>query len=211
MRAGKSNLVASDASRLVSHEIVTPGIDSDSPFILPSKAAGILKSILPKDQNVTVVFDDKNARFAFGNLELTTRLVVGKYPNWRTIIPTKNENVLSVKKQDLLNTLQRMIILAEKKTSVVKVELSYNQMSISAEDLGMALRGCEKLACDYDGNDMSIGLKATTFIDTLSSFDAEQVEIRFMDAAHAVLVRPTGEKAENEPFEAVVMPYKLSA
>ena len=211
IRAGRSNLVASDASRLVSHELLTPTVDGDAPFICPSKAAGILKSILPKDQNVTVVFDDKNARFAFGNIELTTRLVVGKYPKWRTIIPTQNNNVLSVNKQDLLNTLQRMVVLAEKKTSIVKVNLSFNQMAISAEDLGMALRGCEKLACDYDGADMQIGLKATTFIDTLASFDAEQVEIRFMDEAHAVLVRPTGEKASEEPFEAVVMPYKLTA
>lgn len=209
IQSGKSSIVASDASRLLAYEVETPDVSASSPFILPAKAASILKGILPKDHAVTVVSDGTNARFAFGSTEMTIRLLVGKYPAWRTIVPKKNDNVLGVKREDMMQALRRMGVLADKKTSIVKVDLTFNKMTITAEDLGLSMRGDETLVCDYDGNNMKIGLKATSLIETLSVFDTEEIEIRFMDERHAILIGPAGEKASEEPLMAVIMPLKI--
>lgn len=204
-----TNLVASDASKLVVMTIPTPEVTEQASFILPAKAATILKGILPKEQPLTVVFDDKNARFAFGSTELTTRTVVGKYPQYQSVIPTKNDNTLVVSRNELTDVLNRMRVVADRKTPLVKTTMSFNSMDMTAEDLGMATKGSEHIDCDYDGQDIAIGLKATTVADVLSNIDADKVELKFTDARHAILITPSGEGAKDEPYQAIVMPYRL--
>lgn len=206
---GETNLVASDASKLVIVTMSTPNVENDSSFILPAKAASIIKSVLPKEQTVTIVFNDKNARFAFGSTELITQTIVGKYPQYKTVIPTQNNNILAVRRSELIDVLNRMKVVANRNTPIVKASVTFNNMEMTAEDLGMATRGNERVSCDYDGEDIVIGLKATTVSEVLSSFDSEKVELRFMDGSHAILIAPSGETAKDEPYQAIVMPYKI--
>lgn len=209
LHPGLSYVAASDTRKLVCHAFHTPDIAQTCSFVLPAKAAAVLKGILPKEQPMRIVFDEHNARFMFGSMELTTRLVSGKFPAYRGIIPTNNENVLNVRREVLLGVLRRMAVLADKKTTIVKVALTYNSMMLSAEDVGMSTRGTEKLECDYDGKDLSIGLNIPTVVETVSNIASENVEIRFMDESHAVLLQPSEGERKNEPYEAVVLPYKL--
>lgn len=204
-----TNLVASDASKLVVMTIPTPEVTEEASFILPAKAAAILKGILPKEQPLTVIFDEKNARFAFGSTELTTRTVVGKYPQYQSVIPTNNDNVLIAARNELIDVLNRMKVVADRRTPLVKATMSFNTMDMTAEDLGMSTKGSERIDCDYDGQDIAIGLKATTVTDVLSNIDAEKVQVKFMDARHAILITPAGEGAEEEPYQAIVMPYRI--
>lgn len=210
IRPTTSYIVASDARKLVVHALETPEVTEESSFILPTKAATILKGILPKEQPVTIVSDGSNARFAFGSTELTTRLVVGKYPNYRTIIPTTNSNVLTASRETLLNVLRRMAVFADKQATLVKAKISFNLLTMTAEDLGLGVRGAEKAECDYDGNDILIGLNASVVTDVLSTISASEVEIRLSDERHAILIQPAPDERKDEPYEAVVMPYNLN-
>lgn len=207
---GESFLAATNAKELLAFGVKTPDLKQKNPFILPTKAASILKSTMPKDVTVTIVSDAKTARFAFGNIELTTRLVIGKYPAWQKVLPVQNPNVMTVNRDDLINALRRMSVMADKSTSIIKVNLSFNQVNLTGEDLGYATRGSETIPCDYDGENICVGLKATSIIDTLLNIEQEEVEIRFRDARSAVYIIPSGEKASEEPLQAVVMPYQIS-
>ena len=206
---GTSHLVSTNTKVLLAYAIQTPDLAAKCPFILPTKSASILKGTMPKDVTVNIVSDGKSARIAFGNIELTTRLLVGKFPNWQNVLPVKNENVMTVGREDLINALRRMNVMADKATSIIKVDLSYNQMSLTGEDLGYATRGRETLACDYDGENLAIGVKGTTLVETLSNFEKEEIEIRFKEARTAIYIIPSGEKASEEPLQAIVMPYQL--
>lgn len=204
-----SHIVASDAARLVCHSFATPDLKAKCSFILPAKAATILKGILQKEQTVKVVFDEKNVRFMFGAMEMTSRLVVGKFPAYRTIIPSANENILNVNRDQLLNVIKRMSVLAEKKSNIVEVRLSFNSMEIFSEDIDCGTKGQEKFEVDYNGADLRVGLKIPTMADTLSNIASENVEIRIKDERRAVLVQPSEEDRTKEPYEAVLMPYRL--
>lgn len=210
MQPQDSYIVASDSRKLVCYSFKTPGQESKASFILPSKGANILKGILPKETPVKVVFDEKNAKVVFGAIEMITRLVTGKYPNYRSIVPTQNENILNVDREKLLGTLRRMAVLADKKATLVKVNLSFNSMDITSEDLSLKTRGTEKVEADYDGADMSIALSIPTMVETLSSVSAEKVEIRLKDKRKAVLIQPSEDVRSTEPYEAVVMPYAIN-
>lgn len=211
LKPGTSAVAASDSRKLVVYDIETPEISSENGFILPSKAASIIKGVLPKDGVITVTFDDNNARFCFGNTDITTRLTTGKYPRYRSVIPTGNDKIVVMSRKSLLESLQRMSVVADKKSFIVKLSLNYNEMTLSSENLGTSTRGCDKLECDYDGEPMSIGLKVPVVIDTLSNIDAQNVEIRLKDPTKAVLVVPVKEEEKDEPVTALVMPIRLNA
>ena len=73
----------------------------------------------------------------------------------------------------------------------------------------MSVKGSEKLEVGYDGAGMMIGLKVPTMVETLSNIESESVEIRLKDDRRAVLIQPSESGREEEPYEAVLMPYKI--
>lgn len=204
-----SSIVASDSRKLVKYDFPTPDVKEPASFILPAKTAAILKGVLQKETTVKILFDESNARFAFGQNEVTTRLTVGKYPKYQTIIPTANQNIMSVKRDRLLNALQRMAILADRKALLTRVELNFNSAKLAAEDLSLAVRGSDTLECDYDGEKLEIGLPVTTLLDVLSGIDADSVELQIKNASSAVLIVPDEKERKDEPVTAIVMPHRL--
>lgn len=211
IKSGETNIVASDASKLVIYKLKTPDVREDASFILPGRSAAILKGTLPKEQPIKVVFDDKNARFAFGAMELTTRLVVGKYPAYHTIIPTKNENILVTDRSEIIGILRRMCVVADKHATIIKADMAFNSVCLSAEDLGLATKGSEKLECDYDGTEMKVGVKGPTLIDILSNIEADSIEIRLASPSKAILIQPAEGERNDEPYMGIVMPLRLNA
>lgn len=209
LEPGTSSIVASDSAKLVCHSFKSPDVKGKASFILPTHAASVLRTILPRETNVNVIFGDKVARFTAGSVEMLSRLVEARFPDYRRIIPSSNENIINVNRERLLATLKRMAVVAEKRAPIVKVDLDYNTMTLSSEDPAMSVKGSEKLEVDYDGTGMRIGLKVPTMVETLSNIESENVEIRLKDERRAVLIQPCESGRENEPYEAVVMPYRI--
>lgn len=206
---GTSSIVASDSAKLVCHSFKSPDVEGKASFILPTHAAAVLKAILPRETNVNIIYGDRVARFTAGSVEMLSRLVEARFPDYRRIIPSSNENIINVNREKLLATLKRMAVVAEKRVPIVKVDLDHNTMTLSSEDPAMSVKGSEKLEVDYDGADMMIGLKVPTMVETLSNIESESVEIRIKDERRAVLIQPSESGREEEPYEAVLMPYKL--
>lgn len=92
-----TTLVASDSHKLICYtakEVKTPEKCS---FILHKKPAAVLKSILGKDDGtVEIAFDSSTVLFTFGKTTMVCRLIVGKYPKYRDVIPQNNPSVLKI-------------------------------------------------------------------------------------------------------------------
>ena len=202
---GSSAIVASDTHKLVCQSISTPDA-GEGEFILSSRAARILKDVVPKEEAVATDYDGRCVSFRAGMYELTAVTVSGKYPRYRTVIPEGNENVLSMERTLLLEVLKRMSVCADQRSSVIKVNLSFNEMTLTAQDLEMQTFATERLECDYDGDDMEIGFKAPFFIETVGSMKADTIEIRFKEPRKAILLQPSAGERKDEPYEAVLMP-----
>ena len=101
--------VASDAHKLVRYKRTDAQAENESSFILPKKPAGLLKNILPKEQNlVKVAFDEKNAAFTLTNYRMVCRLVEGNYPSYTTVIPTNNPYKMTIDRVEFYNALRRV-------------------------------------------------------------------------------------------------------
>ncbi|MDO9679375.1 MAG: DNA polymerase III subunit beta, partial [Bacteroidales bacterium] len=207
-----ATMVASDAHKLVCftrHDIKS---EQKSSFILPKKPSSILKNLLSKvEEDVKILFDQKNAYFEFESFILVCRLVEGNYPAYKSVIPKNNTNRLIINRQDFLNSTRRVSVCSNQASSLVKLKLSFNQLVISAQDLDFSISAHERLTCQYDGDPMEIGFKSTFLIEILSNLSYNDISLELSDPSRAALILPSGSNDPAEEILALIMPMLVSA
>ena len=210
MEPGSTTLVASDSHKLICYTTKDVEAAEKASFILHKKPASVLRSIIGKDdEKVEVSFDGATAQFTFGATTMVCRLVVGKYPKYRDVIPTANSNVLRIDRQLLLNTVKRVAVCSNKASNHIKLTLKPGQLEISAQDLGFALAAYEKVMCDYQGDELTIGFKSTFLSEILANMGCNGIIIKFADARRAALILPAEEEAETEQVCGILMPIMI--
>ena len=205
-----TTLVASDSHKLICYtakEVKTPEKCS---FILHKKPAAVLKSILGKeDGTVEIAFDSSTVLFTFGKTTMVCRLIVGKYPKYRDVIPQNNSSVLKIDRAMFLNTVRRVAVCANKASNHIKLDLKPGQMEITAQDLGFAIAAYEKINCDYSGDELSIGFKSTFLTEILANMSCETVVMKFADARRAALIIPSEDDEESGKICGILMPIMV--
>ena len=206
-----TTLVASDSHKLICFTLTDGTAAEAASFILHKKPAGVLKAIVDKaGEPVEIKFDGTTAMFTFGSTMMVSRLVVGKYPRYRDVIPQNNANILKIDRELLLGTVRRVAVCANKASNHIKFEFKPGQLEITAQDLGFATEAYEKIECDYNGIDLVIGFKSSFLIEILSNMSCETVVMKFADQRRAALIVPSDEEAESERICGILMPIMVS-
>ena len=116
--------VASDTHKLVRYinTVAAPGITRD--FILPAKPAAIIRALTGKDDAlINIQMDSKKAVFRFGNYALTSKYILGKFPNYNRVIPADNAFTLTVDRASLLNAMRRVSLFASQASGLVRLNI----------------------------------------------------------------------------------------
>ena len=203
-------VVASDGHKLVRNKIFTIKSDQPAAFILPKKPANLLKNMLGKDGgDVTIRFDERNAEVNYGDGTIQCRLIEGRYPNYNSVIPQSNPNELRVDRLGLLAALRRVQPFANDSSNLIRFHVEGNTLQLDAEDYDFSRTATERIACEYNGQTMSIGFKGASFIEILSNFDCPEVIIQLADPSRAGLVLPS-EQPENQDVLMLMMPMLIN-
>ncbi|MBD5355972.1 MAG: DNA polymerase III subunit beta [Bacteroides sp.] len=206
---GDITFVASDTHKLVRYinTNVNPGVNRG--FIMPSKPASILRSVLPKEEeNVKVTIGEKGAKFEMSNFTLTCRFIKGNYPNYNRVIPSSNPFTMTVDRLAFLNAMRRVAIFSSKASNLVKIEITHGSMRLAAQDLDYGTSAEEKVMCEYQGNDMTIGFNAQFTIEILNNLGGDVVVVRMSDPARPGVFEPL-EQHKNENIVTIQMPMQV--
>jgi len=210
MEPQSMTFVATDAHKLVRYRRKDLGSETPTSLILPKKALSLLKSSLPaEDVDVSVSYNNTNAFFSFGSIDLICRLVDERYPDYEAVIPQTNPNVLTLDRSIFLNTLRRVSIFANKSTHQVRLKISGSELHISSEDLDFSNEAHERLSCQFEGDDMEIGFNAKFLIEMLSNLTSDEVIIKMSTPNRAGLLLPSVSD-EDEDILMLVMPVMLN-
>ena len=211
LREDSLNIVASDGHKMVRNMIFSCKSTNPSSFILPKKPAGLLRSVLDlnDETEITIRFNNNNAEIKFPDGILSCRLIEGRYPNYSSVIPTDNPNVVNIDRKGMMSALRRVLPFASESTQLVKLRLSPNNLELSSEDLDFATAAHEDLVCDYNGAQMSIGFKGSAIFDILNNLSSDNVTIELGDPSRAGVIRPA-EQPDNEDILMLIMPMLLS-
>ena len=203
--------VATDAHKLVKYTREDISANESAEFIMPKKPLNILKGILAaSEEEVTVEYNNSNAKFSFENTQLICRLIDGKYPNYEAVIPKENPNTLSISRSELLNSVKRVSIFSNKTTHQIRLKIAGAELNISAEDLDYSNKADERLNCDYNGDDIQIGFNSRFLSEMLTNLNSEDVQLEMSLPNRAGILTPVDGLDEGELITMLVMPVMLS-
>jgi DNA polymerase-3 subunit beta len=203
--------VATDAHKLVKYSRTDITAEQTAEFIMPKKPLNLLKGILGgSDSDVTIEYNDANAKFTFDNVVLVCRLIDGKYPNYEAVIPKENPNKLTVDRASFLNSVRRVSIFSSKTTHQIRLKMAGTELNISAEDLDFSNKADERLSCDYQGDDMQIGFNSRFLSEMLNNLNSNEVLIEMSLPNRAGILTPIDGTDEGEQVTMLVMPVMLN-
>jgi len=204
--------VATDAHKLVKYTRTDLKASETAEFIMPKKPLNLLKGILATaDEDVTIAYNDSNAKFSFGNSILICRLIDGKYPNYEAVIPKENPNQLTIGRNQFLNSVRRVSIFSNKTTHQIRLKIAGAELNISAEDIDYSNKAEERLTCDYQGDDMQIGFNSRFLNEMLGNLESEEVQLEMSLPNRAGILTPVDGLDEGEIVTMLVMPVMLNS
>lgn len=198
-------LVSTDSYRLAVRELVATAA-GEGKAIVPERAmseAGRAAGGMEKGE-IELFVDESQVSFQIGGLCLTSRLIEGEFPNYRQLLPEAYESRLTVSRQQLLDAVRRVGLLA-RDTSPVRLEFNALgvKLSSSSPDLGQAVEAVEAA---YEGEDITAAFNATYLADGLSAATGDMVRLEVRDGLKPGIVR-----GDSDDFTYLVMPVRLPA
>ncbi len=198
-------LVATDSYRLAVREL-TATAEGEGKALVPERAlteAGRAAAADEKGQ-LELYVEASQVAFRTPSLILTSRLIEGEFPNYRQLLPDRYENKLHASRQQLLDAVRRVGLLA-RESSPVKMEFNALgvRLSSSSPDLGDAV---EVVESKFEGEEITAAFNPTYLSDGLNAATGDRVEVEVRDGLKPAVVR-----GEGESFVYLVMPVRLPA
>ncbi len=205
-----TTFVATDGHRLVRYRRTDIKSENGSTIIIPRKALNLLKTTLPTENtDVTIDFNMSNAFFNFGNIKMICRLIDERFPDYENVIPSSNPIKMTISRTDLLGSLKRISIYANKTTHQVRLKITGSELQVSAEDLDFSNEANERLSCEHEGEDIEIGFNARFLIEMLTNLDVDLIKLNMSASNKAGVITPA-EKEKGEDILMLVMPVMLN-
>jgi len=210
LKSDYATFVASDSHKLVRYRRFDIKSDTEASFILPKKPADIIRNILPKlDEDVTVEFDNRNAKFKMTGFTVVSRLIEGNFPDYEAVMPQNNDKKVEIDRSSLHNTIRRVSLFSNEASKLVKFYFHNNEVEISAQDIDFSISAYEQIPCLYDSEDIKIGFKSTFLLEILQNINASEVALTMSDQKRAALVFPVSKDDDNEDVLMLVMPMMI--
>jgi DNA polymerase III subunit beta len=197
--------VATDGHRLSWASVAIEGDYPRAEVILPRKTVLELSKLL-EDNDTPVAIDilANQARFRFANVELVSKVVDGKFPDYNRVIPAGHGKRIELERTTLLSALQRAAILSNEKFRGVRLVLADDQLKIICTNSEQE-EAEEQLPVAYTGESIDIGFNITYLLDVLSNLGSDKVHFAFGDANSSALVT----LPERDDYKYVVMPMRI--
>jgi DNA polymerase-3 subunit beta len=198
--------VATDGHRLALAEVERDGATATPvEAIIPRKTVLELLRLLPDNEDpVRVQLAANQIKLGFGSIELVSKLVEGKFPDYGRVIPVGNGKIFDVGREALIGSLYRAAILTTDKFKGVRWVLGAGALKISANNADQE-EAQEELEVDYSGDGVDIGFNVTYLLDVLGNLKCENVRFALGDALGSALISVP----ESDKFKYVVMPMRI--
>lgn len=198
-------VVATDGHRLAYASETISGSHERLEVVLPRKTVlELSRQLADNDEPLEIVLSPTQAQFRFGDIELVSKLIDGKFPDYERVIPQNHTKIITLPRDVLLHSLLRAAILTNEKFRGVRIVLSPGSLKIISTNAEQE-EAQDELEIDYQGDAIDVGFNVTYLLDVLNNLSGENIECRLADANSSALITLPG----NDNFKYVVMPMRI--
>jgi DNA polymerase III subunit beta len=206
---GEMRMVATNGHRLARMRV--PADAAGAPkvdLIVPPKALAQVERLFSADDEIEVARSENHIGFRKEGTQVFTRLIEGPYPNYEQVIPKDNDKHAVADRNQLVQVLRRMAVVASDQTHRVRLGFTSNTVRFAVEtpDLGEAH---EDLEVEYDGEPIDIGFNASYLLEVLRYMPTDEVKLTFKAPERAATIEPTNGAGDAPDYLCLVMPLRL--
>lgn len=200
----KLTMVATDGRRLalVESEIEFP-VTAEKDIVLPSKAVNELQRSISGEGDIEVIIKDTQICFILDNINIYSKLIDDKYPDYQQVIPKETSQCISIDRQLLLDALDRASVMTMDEAHSTKLIFSNGKLTVTsaASDIGEA---SDEVIIKYAGETIEIMFNPTYVMDPLKAIDDDEVTININNGHSPAVIKCS------IPFLYVLMPLRIS-
>ncbi len=196
--------VATDSFRLAEQKIQSKSSEEIPATIIPAKNTTELVRILEAQttNDLDIYFDENQCSIETGGLYVTSRIIDGSFPDYKSILPKEKTTEVVILKEDLLQTLKKAQIFSDKFGQInLHIYPEKKTFTISARnaDVGEIFDSLEA-ACS--GDDLDISFNYKYILDAFQSLQSDSLTLRFAGIGKPLIITGVG----NTSFTYLVMP-----
>jgi len=203
-------MVSTDGHRMAVAEHIKPQSTKDARILVPQKALAELSSLLNSSSVEQIQFaqDNTTLYFAVGSRLLTSRQIMGRFPNYEAVLPRNHPHKAVVSRQELLIALQRVAQFSDEKSNCVRVRLAKNEFKLTSSDAATG-ESEDVLQTNYAGDQKTVAFNSQYLLEFLRAVDCDSVRLEFKDADSASELRPEENTDTACSYRYIVMPLKM--
>jgi len=205
MTNGKLTTVATDGHRLAKSDVADGSFTGSFDIIIPRKAVQEISRLLgDSSEEISLSINSNHIRFKFGELVFTSKLIEGRFPDYKNVIPIGQNVHIQLDRKIFRTALQRAAILTNDKFKGIRIEIKPDTLTIVANNPEQE-EAYETMDIDYQGDAMDIGFNVTYMLDALNALHSETVQIGLTDNTSSSLIQ----EPDNDSTVYVVMPMRI--
>ena len=205
--AGRNFLtgVATDSHRLSSSSLEIGNLSEFNPLILPRKTVFQICSLLAENsEKLTMQTSENKIKFTIGKMKLISKVIDGKFPDYKKVVPTTNDKTLVVASKDFINSIERVASVSLDRKEGVKLTINKDSVQLS-ENSANSGEGNEKINAEFNSDSLNISFNSKYLIDIASEVENKNLKMSLKDSFSPVLIEDVSDK--NSYY--VIMPMKI--
>lgn len=204
---GILEIASTDGNRLARvREKLTSGITEPTQLIIPSRTLNefLRMSSFFDEESIKICKDKSTIILKTENTLTISRLLEGTFPKYNQLIPSESPKQAIINVSQLIAALERVSVMVNDKTSIVKMLFADNELTLSADtpDSG---KSEDKIDIQYTAEELLIAFNYRFVLDALKIIESEEVIIGLNASLSATVMRPNSE----EDFICLIMPVQI--
>jgi len=196
--------VATDSHRLSSSSLEIDKNDFDA-LILPRKTVFQLCSLLAETSDqLSMQSSENKIKFTLGKIKLISKVIDGKFPDYKKVVPTSNDKTLIVPSKDFVSSIERVASVSLDRKEGVKLAINKDNVQLSVNSANSG-DGNEKIKAEFSSDNLNISFNSKYLIDIASEIEDKNLKINLKDSVSPVLIEDLSDK--NSYY--VIMPMKI--
>jgi DNA polymerase-3 subunit beta len=206
--AGGLRLVSTDSYRLALRDLQGVSmLEEGQRVLVAAKGLGEVQRLLSGAAGeIEVVLGEREVVFRVGEVDVTTRLIEGEFPNYQQLIPSGYPNRLTVSRDALQAAVNRVRLVGQSKdTAPIRLGMTSDGLELSAiaQDVGEAH---ESVEAKYEGTDLTVAFNSQFLLDGIDAAASDEVVIESIDPLKPAVMKAT----DSADFLYLLMPVRIA-
>lgn len=203
---GEIKLVATDGHRLALSPLLSVNTPLNMQAIIPRKTIHEMMRLFQKeDETLLLYLGTHYLKLTAGEATIVSKLIDGRYPDYRKVIPKPSEKFLIIDKDAFKQALICIAVVTNEKQRGVRIQIRPQVLKIQARNTEQEDAEQELAVFEQTGDNLDIGFNVNYLLDALNAIDDSHVKMTFSDSNNGIIL----ENPEGKSGRYIVMPMRL--